>query len=83
MAKSNTRKKPVVAMVLFGIISIAIYAVLLSKQTFINDYFTRGGIFYALLPIATAFLFSYIHGHFTGHFWTVVGIDAKKKREVK
>ncbi len=37
-----------------------------------------------ILPIVTAFVFSYIHGSFTGHFWTVLGIEAaKKKMEVK
>jgi hypothetical protein len=43
----------------------------------------KGGM-YAFLPIVTAFVFSYIHGTFTGHFWTVLGIEAaRKKKEVK
>ncbi len=79
----NVKKKPYGKMVFMGIISIALYATLLSKQDVLNDYFGRGGL-YAILPIATAFLFSFIHGLFTGHFWTVMGIEAaKKKKEVR
>jgi hypothetical protein len=76
---SSPKGKPVVRMILMGIISLALYSLLLARQDFINDYFVRGGMF-AFLPIAAAFLFSYIHGSFTGHFWTVLGIEAKKKK---
>jgi len=83
MASDITKKKPYGKMIFMGIISIALYAILLLKQNILNDYFGQGGL-YALLPIATAFLFSFIHGSFTGHFWTVLGIEAaKKKKEVK
>jgi hypothetical protein len=83
MAQSTTRKKPVVAMIVMGIISVALYATLLAKQDLVNSTFSRGGL-YALLPIITAFVFSYFHGTFTGHFWTVLGVEAsKKKKEVK
>jgi hypothetical protein len=83
MAQSTTRKKPVGAMIVMGIISIALYAALLLEQDLVNSTFAKGGL-YALLPIITAFIFSYIHGSFTGHFWTVLGIEAaKKKMEVK
>jgi F0F1-type ATP synthase assembly protein I len=83
MAQSTTRKKPVAAMIVMGIISVALYATLLAKQDMVNSTFSRGGL-YALLPIITAFVFSYFHGTFTGHFWTVLGVEAsKKKKEVK
>jgi hypothetical protein len=83
MAQSTTRKKPAGAMIVMGIISIALYTTLLLKQDLVNSTFAKGGL-YALLPIITAFVFSYIHGGFTGHFWTVLGIEAaKKKKEVK
>ena len=35
---------------------------------------------YALLPIATAFLFSFVHGSFTSNFWTAFGIEAAKSK---
>ncbi len=83
MAHSSTKKKPVGAMIVMGIISVALYATLLLKQDLVNSTFAQGGL-YALLPIITAFVFSYFHGTFTGHFWTVLGVEAsKKKMEVK
>ena len=83
MAQSTTKKKPVGSMIVMGIISIALYATLLQKQDFVNGIFAKGGL-YALLPIVTAFVFSYFHGSFTGSFWTVLGIEAaRKKKEVK
>ncbi len=83
MAHSTTKKKPVGAMIFTGIISIALYAALLLKQDEVNSTFGQGGWF-AFLPIITAFVFSYIHGMFTGHFWTVLGVEAaRKKKEVK
>ena len=83
MTHSSTKKKPIGKMLIMGIISIALYATLLMKQDLVNGSFARGGL-YAFLPIATAFIFSFIHGSFTGNFWTVMGIEAaKKKKEVK
>jgi hypothetical protein len=79
----NIKKKPYGALLVMGLLSAAMYTFLLMNQTMINNYTAMGGAF-ALLPIATAFLFSYVHGSFTGNFWTVLGIEAsKKKKEVK
>ncbi len=79
----GSKKKPVASLVLMGVISVALYAALLLKQDVINEYVGRGGL-YAILPIITAFIFSIVHGSFTGNFWTVLGIEAaKKKKEVK
>lgn len=83
MATSTTKKKPVVALIITGILSVALYTVLLQRQDMVNTMFGQGGM-YAFLPIITAFVFSYIHGTFTGHFWTVLGVEAaRKKKEVK
>ncbi|HXX58100.1 MAG TPA: hypothetical protein VEI96_08885 [Thermodesulfovibrionales bacterium] len=84
MASSvNSKKKPYGKVIVFGVLSVALYGVLIAKQNICNDFFTRGGL-YALLPICAAFLFSFVHGNFTGNFWTVLGIEAsKKKKEVK
>ena len=76
-------KRPYLKTVLFGAVSIALYALLLVKQDLINDNFAKGGLF-ALLPIAMAFVFSFFHGNFTGCFWSSCGIEASKKtKEVK
>jgi hypothetical protein len=83
MAQSSSKKKPVGAMIVMGLISIALYTALLLKQDLLNSTFANGG-WYALLPIIMAFVFSYFHGSFTGHFWTVLGVEAaRKKKEVK
>ena len=83
MAQGSTKKKPVVKMLVMGIISIGLYAALLANQELLNGTFGKGG-WYAFLPIITAFIFSFVHGTFTGDFWTVLGVEAaKKKVEVK
>ncbi len=77
--KGSYKKKPYWKMLIAGMLSVMLYAVLLSQQDVINSYFVRGGI-YAFLPIIAAFIFSVIHGSFTGSFWTVLGIEAARKR---
>ena len=82
-SQGSTKKKPYGAAIILGIVSLALYVVLLTQQEVVNEYFTKGGV-YAFLPIAAAFLFSVVHGNFTGNFWTVLGVEAsKKKKEVK
>ncbi|RJR17007.1 MAG: hypothetical protein C4581_08800 [Nitrospiraceae bacterium] len=78
----NVKKKPVGKMVLMGIISIALYTALLLKQDLIIQYIGRGSL-YAFIPITMAFIFSFVHGTFTGDFWTVLGVEASKKKGVK
>jgi hypothetical protein len=38
----------------------------------------EGHKLYALVPIAIAMVFSFVHGAFTGHFWDLLGLKAKK-----
>ncbi|MBI5640442.1 MAG: hypothetical protein HZA17_08455 [Nitrospirae bacterium] len=81
--EQRKKKKPVGMLVLTGIVSIGLYVALLANQDLLNTNFAKGGMF-AFLPIITAFIFSFVHGTFTGHFWTVLGVEAsKKKKEVK
>jgi hypothetical protein len=47
----------------------------------IADICGRGGL-YAVVPVATVFLFSYVHGSFAGNFWSALGIEASKKQRV-
>ena len=82
-SQGSTKKKPYGAAIILGIGSLPLYVVLLTQQEVVNEYFTKGGV-YAFLPIGAAFLFSVVHGNFTGNFWTVLGVEAsKKKKEVK
>ncbi|MEW6118812.1 MAG: hypothetical protein AB1593_01840 [Pseudomonadota bacterium] len=43
-----------------------------------NGSFIEGSWWYVLAPIALAFALSYTHGIFTGLFWDVIGLKAKK-----
>jgi F0F1-type ATP synthase assembly protein I len=80
---AQLNKRPYVQTALFGVVSIALYVLLLAKQELINENVAKGGLF-AFLPIAMAFAFSFFHGNFTGCFWSSCGVEASKKtKEVK
>lgn len=78
----RVKKKPVGRFLIFALLSFVLYYFLLTYQELINQYFTKGR-FFAFLPIITAFIFSYVHGNTTDLFWKVLGVEAKKRREVK
>lgn len=78
VAKRAAKRKAVV----YGCISAALYAVLYAKSETIMTYFTKGH-FFAVLPVAAAFLFSFVHGNFTGNFWTALGVNASSKATSK
>jgi uncharacterized integral membrane protein len=82
MAQNIKRKKPIGKMIVAGFFSIVLFTALFTHQDLVSSAFTRGG-WYAFLPIGTALLFSFVHGSFTGHFWTVMGIEAAKKKGAK
>ncbi|RPF47122.1 hypothetical protein EDD75_1397 [Thermodesulfitimonas autotrophica] len=71
-------KKPVGKFLLWGVLSLGLYTVLFLKGEEIQRYFMAGGVFKAALLTVVAILFSLVHGNFTGFFWDVVGIKAKK-----
>lgn len=73
-----TKKKPVGKLIAYGIGSCGLYAAVFMFQDLMMANFARGGM-YSALPIATVFLFSWIHGTFAGTLWEVLGIDAVKK----
>lgn len=66
----------------FGTITGALYAVVFTNLKTIMQYFTKGGI-YALLPVATVFVFFYVHGSFFSNFWSALGIKSSKADVVK
>ncbi len=82
MSDGYEKKRPYGMTAVLGVAAAGLYGALLLNQDIINNYFGKGGMF-AILPIITAFIFSFIHGTFTGNFWTMLGIEAKKKREGK
>jgi len=74
---TTTKKKALVSAIAMGAVSIGMYTLLFVKQDLVNANFGKGGL-YALLPIVTAFAFSFVHGSFTGNFWTALGVEAAK-----
>jgi len=71
------KKKPIGKMILFGAMSLGAYGLLLSNMKLVTDTFTLGG-WYAVLPVGTAFLFSFVHGAFASNFLSVLGLEPKK-----
>lgn len=74
---TSIKKKPYLQTVIFGAMSLASYIVLFMNEGLITDFFTRGGKF-AVLPIATAFYFSFLHGAFASNLISTLGLEAKK-----
>lgn len=75
----KTRKKLVLQTLLFGSITAAFYAAVFTNANPIAEVFARGG-YYAALPIATVFVFSFAHGAFASKLWSVLGIEAATKQ---
>lgn len=76
---TQNKRKPYGKALFFGLLSIGSYVGLFMNKAMVMDYFTRGGK-YALLVIATAFYFSFIHGAFASNTLEVVGMTPKSKK---
>ena len=75
----NPQHRPVAAAVGFGIASVALYALLFIYADLFPDWARRtrdGEHALALIPVAVAFAFSWVHGAFAGYFWDVLGLRA-------
>lgn len=75
--ESYKPKKPVGKMLLFGAMSISAYVFLFANEKLVTETFTLGGA-NAVFPVATAFLFSFVHGAFASNLLSVLGLEAKK-----
>lgn len=73
----GTGSRPYVKTIIFGIVSVAFYFALLINQNIVTTFFSKGG-WYAFLPIVLAFIFSFVHGNFTGYFWSSLGVEASR-----
>ena len=83
MAKAESRSTYGIKALVYGIITVALYAAVFTNTELVMSLFNRGGIF-AAFPIATVFIFSFAHGAFAGNLWSMLGIEAvaPKKEEV-
>jgi hypothetical protein len=71
----NTEVKKTVG---YGLITAALYGSVFWNADAVMSYFTKGG-FYAALPVATVFIFSFAHGAFASNLWSLMGIKPMKK----
>jgi hypothetical protein len=76
------KRKPTGKLIAYGLGSCALYSSVYYFQDLIMEHFAKGGL-YTVLPIATVFLFSWIHGTFAGTLWQVLGIEAVKKNPLQ
>jgi hypothetical protein len=70
-------EKKAVRTLALGVLSVLLYAGLFLTEDRILQLSTLGG-WYFLVPVTIAFLFSLAHGAFTGYFWDLLGIKARK-----
>jgi uncharacterized integral membrane protein len=68
--------------ILLGVLSLVLYILLFSNERTVLELSLEGGWGF-LVPIAIAFLFSFVHGAFTGGFWDMMGLKAKTRKEPK
>jgi len=64
-------------MMALGAITLLLYAGLFLMEDLVLRLSALGG-WYGLIPVAIAFIFSLSHGTFTGYFWDVLGVKARK-----
>lgn len=70
--------RPYVKALILGAISLSAYIMLFRNEAWVMDKFTKGGI-YTLLPVLSAFFFSFVHGPFGSDLLSCLGLEAKKK----
>ena len=69
-------------LIIFGIGSIAMYVLAFTNADTFAALCAQGGLWTAL-PIASVLLLSYVHGHFAGALWDLLGITGVKKQAAK
>ncbi len=78
MGEEISKKKPIGKTIGYGAVTAALYAAVFTNADTITNYFTKGS-WYAALPIATVFVFSFSHGAFASNLWSLLGIEAVRK----
>ena len=75
-----SRKSAGIRAAVYGVVSLALFGAVFGNSALVMTYFTKGGI-HALLPVATVFIFSFVHGSFASNVWTALGINASIQTE--
>ena len=63
----------------YGVVVAVLYGMLFAYEREVVEICRRGGWWF-VFPVGVAFVFSIFHGTFTGLFWDVLGVQAKKPR---
>lgn len=80
-AISTQSPRALVTTVVLGVASAGLYLLLFLFSDVLPELAAatrRGEKLAALVPLAIAMVFSFVHGAFTGHFWDLLGLRAKK-----
>lgn len=73
------RRKTAGLAAVWGIITLVAYGLVFANQAAVLDYTTRGG-FFAVLVVAMALVFSFIHGAFANYLLEAIGIRPLKQK---
>lgn len=71
------KRKPYGGLIFFGALSLSGYVALMTHQNWVSEEYTIGS-WHAAYPVATALLFSFVHGAFASNLLSVLGIEANK-----
>lgn len=80
----SERKKTAIATAVFGVGSLTLYLLLFAyadQLVLWAEQTRQGNKLLFLIPIVIAFVFSWVHGSFTGHFWELLGVRAAGKQK--
>lgn len=61
----------------FGAVTLALYVLLFANEQWVLSI-SASGKWAFVIPVAIAFVFSYLHGNFTSEFWDILGVKARK-----
>ena len=78
---SGRSSRALVLTLVLGAMSAVLYLLLFlysDRLTELAQLTRAGDKLYALVPLVVAMVFSLVHGAFTGHFWDLLGLRAKK-----
>lgn len=78
MTKDKMSGKQAVRVAVLGVVVAVFYWLLFHNEMRVLTASTQGGWSF-LVPVSIAFVFSFAHGAFTGEFWDLLGVKAKKK----
>ncbi|MGO0123264.1 hypothetical protein [Desulfothermobacter acidiphilus] len=77
MNHESKRRKPWGTLLLWGALSLGLYALVFIKGDALQQFVAVGGIGKAAIVVAVAIVFSLVHGNFAGTFFEALGIRAR------